>query len=71
MRRRRTAILLIGLAATAVAASAQSVSPPAVTPAPNPADPFAAIKAGRQTPAQYQAQYRYMAAVDPRDPFHN
>lgn len=49
----------------------QSVRPPAVTPAPAPADPFAAVKAGTETPQQYQARYRYNAAVDPLDPFHN
>jgi hypothetical protein len=49
----------------------QSIAPPAVRPAANPADPFAAIKAGTQTPAQYQAQFRYQALVDPADPFHN
>src|SRR5687768_919990 len=48
-----------------------SLRPPAVTPAPNQADPFAAIKAGAQTPVQYQAQFRYAATVDPLDPFHN
>ncbi len=42
-----------------------------MTPLPNPADPFAAIKAGAQTAAQYQARFRYMAAMDPSDPFHN
>ncbi|MGE0445931.1 MAG: hypothetical protein AB7P99_11940 [Vicinamibacterales bacterium] len=50
---------------------AQSISPPAVRPAENPADPFAAIRAGRQTAAEYQGQFRYAAAVDPADPFHN
>lgn len=44
---------------------------PAVRPAPNPTDPFAAIKTGTQTPVQYQAQFRYAATVDPLDPFHN
>ena len=34
-------------------------------------DAEAAIKAGTQTPAQYQAQFRYQALVDPADPFHN
>lgn len=53
------------------AAGPQSVRPPAVTPARTPTDPFAAMKAGTQTPVQYQAQYRYNAAVDPGDPFHN
>ena len=52
-------------------AGPQSLRPPAVTLARNPTDPFAAIKAGTQTPAEYQAQYRYNAAVDPADPFHN
>lgn len=49
----------------------QSISPPAVTRMANPADPFAAIRTGTQTPAQFQAQYRYQAMVDPNDPFHN
>jgi len=49
----------------------QSVRPPAVRRAPNPTDPFAAIKTGTQTPVQYQAQFRYAATVDPLDPFHN
>jgi hypothetical protein len=48
-----------------------SLRPPAVTPSATPADPFAAVRGGRQTPQQYQAQYRYNAAVDPADPFHN
>lgn len=48
-----------------------SLRPPAVTPMANPADPFAAVHAGTQTPQQYLAQYRYNAAVDPADPFHN
>lgn len=52
-------------------AGPQSLRPPAVTPAPTPTDPLAAVKAGSQTPQQYQAQYRYNAAVDPADPFHN
>jgi hypothetical protein len=52
-------------------AGPQSLRPPAVTPSRTPADPFAAIKAGTQTAAQYQALYRYNAAVDPVDPFHN
>jgi len=42
-----------------------------VQPSASPADPFAAVRAGTQTPQQYQAQYRYNAAVDPADPFHN
>ena len=63
--------LFIALVLAAPAARAQTVSPPAVTPAANPADPFAAIKAGAQTPAQYQARFRYTATVDPLDPFHN
>ena len=51
-------------------ASAQGRAP-AVTPSATPADPFAAVKGGTQTPQQYQAQYRYMAEIDPLDPFHN
>src|SRR6187200_3545142 len=49
----------------------QSVTPPRVARAANPADPFAAIKAATETPAQYQARYRYQALMDPGDPFHN
>ncbi len=44
----------------------QSVTPPRVAPAKNPADPFAAIKAATETPVQYQARYRYQALIDPR-----
>ena len=65
------AVFLLALVVVPPAVWAQSVSPPPVAPPQNPTDPFAAIKAGAQTPAQYQAQYRYMAAVDPDDPFHN
>ena len=49
----------------------QSMTPPRVAPAANPADPFAAIKAATETPVQYQARYRYQALMDPGDPFHN
>lgn len=48
-----------------------SLRPPAVTPSATPADPFASVKSGAQTPQQYQALYRYTAANDPLDPFHN
>ena len=66
----RAALILILLLA-ASPARAQSASPPAVTPAATPADPFAAIKAGTETPAAYQGRFRYVAAFDPADPFHN
>ena len=70
MRAHRVAVIVSLLLVPALA-QAQSASPPAVTPAANPADPFAALKAGAETPAEYQARFRYMAAVDPADPFHN
>jgi hypothetical protein len=63
--------LLLALALPTPWARAQSVSPPPVTPAADPTDPFAAVKAGTEAPADYQARFRYVAAVDPGDPFHN
>jgi hypothetical protein len=70
-RRLQVALLAAGLALSASPLRAQSVGPPAVTPAASPTDPFAALKSGALAPAQYQAQFRYMAAIDPADPFHN
>lgn len=49
----------------------QSMTPPPVTPAKDPLDPFAAITAGTMTPEQYRDQFVYVATVDPADPFHN
>lgn len=48
-----------------------SISPPSVVPVTPPTDPFAAVKAGTMTPSDFQAQYQYMSALDPNDPFHN
>ena len=66
-----TATIALAFALTAPTAWAQTVSPLAVALAPEPADPFAPVKAGTQTPQEYQARFRYMAAIDPSDPFHN
>jgi len=74
MRASRAATVILVLASLPLAApraSAQSVGSPPVTLAADPTDPFAVIRTGAETPEAYQSRFRYVAAVDPEDPFHN
>ena len=78
------ALLAVGLFASTVSAQGargrgqgagaplpQSVRPPRVAPATNPADPFAAIKAATETPAQLPGAIPLPGTDGPGDPFHN